>query len=410
MMGRFCRYIDKVFQFGQLLRTLRDARRQPVIPTCAVFASAFTMFATTRHSLNRLEKELRLPARLRGIVGPRLPSADSIGRVFALLDSQPVRQMLSSINHRVRRNKALGEGGRLQIAAVDGHEFFCSRKRCCPHCQTRTVHLKQGSVTEYYHRGVVCHLIGHELALPLDVELLEPGEGEETAARRLLERVFALYSRFIDVVAGDALYFDAPFINFCREHHKHAIVVIKGDQRLLLQDAQGLFSQQTPGRWEEPRRSVRFWDQEGFTSAEGVQTPLRVLHTEETVRRRERIAGQWKEKEETSSWYWATTLSKNQLGTRDMYRAGHGRWDIENGCFNTLSTHWALDHCFKHEPTAIVNFVLTCFIAYVLLQCFWRRNLKPQQRNLIGTLIGLSDELYRSLGPGCRAPWLAQPP
>jgi hypothetical protein len=410
MMGRFCRYIDKVFQFGQLLRTLRDARRQPVIPTCAVFASAFTMFATTRHSLNRLEKELRLPARLRGIVGPRLPSADSIGRVFALLDSQPVRQMLSSINHRVRRNKALGEGGRLQIAAVDGHEFFCSRKRCCPHCQTRTVHLKQGSVTEYYHRGVVCHLIGHELALPLDVELLEPGEGEETAAKRLLERVFALYSRFIDVVAGDALYFDAPFINFCREHHKHAIVVIKGDQRLLLQDAQGLFSQQTPGRWEEPRRSVRFWDQEGFTSAEGVQTPLRVLHTEETVRRRERIAGQWKEKEETSSWYWATTLSKNQLGTRDMYRAGHGRWDIENGCFNTLSTHWALDHCFKHEPTAIVNFVLTCFIAYVLLQCFWRRNLKPQQRNLIGTLIGLSDELYRSLGPGCRAPWLAQPP
>lgn len=410
MMGRFCRYIDKVFQFGEQLQTLSDTRKRPIIPTSTVFASAFTMFATARQSLNRLEKEVRLPARLRGIVGSRLASVDSIGRVYSLLDSEPLVQMLSAINHRLRRNKALGEGGRLQIAAVDGHEFFSSRKRCCPHCQTRTIHLQDESVTEYYHRGVVCHLIGHELAIPLDVELQQPGEGEEAAAKRLLERVFANYSRFIDAVGGDALYFDAPFINFCREHQKHAIVVIKGDQRLLLQDARGLFSQQRPGEWEERGRRVRFWDQEGFTSAEGIQAPLRVLHTEETVRRRERIAGKWQEKEETSEWYWATTLSKNQLGTRDLYRAGHGRWDIENDCFNTLSTHWALDHCFKHEAKAIVNFVLTCFIAYVLMQCFWRGNLKSQRRKIISSLIGLADELYRSLGPRCRAPWLAQPP
>ena len=104
-----------------------------------------------------------------------------------------------------------------------------------------------------------------------------------------LERVFRNYPRFFDVVVGDALYLDAPFINFCLEHHKHAIVVIKGDQRLLLQDAQGVFSQQTPGRWEERGRSVLFWDQEGFTSAEGVKAPLRVLHTEETIHRRERV-------------------------------------------------------------------------------------------------------------------------
>ena len=70
-------------------------------------------------------------------------------------------------------------------------------------------------VTEYFHQGVVCHLIGQDLALVLDVELLRPGEGEETAAKRLLERVFTHYPRFFDVVAADALYFDAPFINFC---------------------------------------------------------------------------------------------------------------------------------------------------------------------------------------------------
>jgi len=261
---------------------------------------------------------------------------------------------------------------------------------------------------------VVCHLILHRLALPLDVELLRPGEGEETAAKRLLERVLVNYQRFFDAVGGDALYLDAPFINCCREHGKHPIVVVKGDNRLLLQDACGLFAQQRPDVWTAGRGyQVESWDEEGFTSCEGVCEPLRVLRTVETKHRRQRIAGQWEETDETSEWFWATTLSKNQMPTREFWRAGHGRWDVENDCFNTLSTHWGLDHCFKHNTTAMVNFVLTLFIVYVLLQCFWRRNLKPALRKTIGTLISLAEELCRSLGPGCQAPWrgaFARPP
>lgn len=408
MMGRFCRYVDKVFQFGQRLQTLSDTRQQPVIPTSAVFASAWTLFATARGSLNSLEKEVRIPSRLRGLVGRQIPSADTVGRVYKQMDSQPLREMLSAANHQVRRNKALGPAGELMIAAVDGHEFFCSRKRCCPYCQTRTIRLKDEEVTEYYHRGVVCHLIGQELALPLDAELTLPGEGEETTAKRLLERVFRQYGRFVDVIAGDALYLDAPFINFCLDHHKEVIVVVKGDNRLLLQDAQQLFAQRTPSEWTEGCRTIRAWDEEGFTSCEGVKAPLRVLHTEETVRHWDQISQQ--EKKETCSWYWATTLTKTQLKTPQLHRASHARWDIENDCFNMLSTHFALDHCFKHEATAILNFVLTCFIVYVMLQSFWRGNLKSQCRATIGTLIGLVDELYRGLGLGCHAPWLAQPP
>jgi hypothetical protein len=408
MMGRFCRYVDKVFQFSKQIQTLSDSRERPQIPTAAIFASVWALFATARKSLNSLEKELRIPSRLQGVVGAQLPSADTIGRVYPLMDSEPIRQMLSSINHQIRRNKALRSAGDLKFGAVDGHEFFSSRKRCCPDCLTRTIHVGDREVIEYYHRGVVCHLAGQELALPFDVEMLRPGEGEEAAAKRLLERVFANYGRFLDVVIGDALYFDAPFINFCLDHHKHALVVIKGDQRLLLQDAQQVFGQQTPGEWSQGRRTVQYWDVEGFTSCEGVKEPLRVLHTEETTRHREQMTG--KEVEDHSSWYWATTLSKNQLDTYRFWRAGHARWDIENDCFNTLSAHLALDHCFRHEPTAIVNFVLTCFIAYVLLQCFWRGNLKPQFQKSIGSFIGMIEELYRGLGSGCRAPWLARPP
>ena len=251
-------------------------------------------------------------------------------------------------------------------------------------------------VIEYYHRGVACHLVGFDMAVPLDVELIRPGEGEVIAAKRLLERVIGNYGRFFDAVTGDALYLEAPFFNFCIEHGKHVVAVVKGEQRALLQDAQGLFADMKPGLWHEPRRLIRFWDAEGFTSAQGVKAPLRVLHTEETTTKRERIAKKWIETIEDHHWWWATTFSLSQLPSRQLCKAGHRRWDIENDLFNTLSTHWSMDHCFKHEPTAIVNFVLTLFIAFVLLQSFYLRNLKPQCRIHL-TLIRLSSELHLSV-------------
>jgi hypothetical protein len=186
MMSRFCRYVDKCFGFQRLLPLLTDSRPKPQISSAAVFASIFALFACHRTSLHSLEKDLvHFPARLRGLVGPRPPSIDTLGRVYALANSAGLRQMLVQVHHRLKRNKALADGDDLQVVAVDGHEFFKSRKRCCPQCQQRTIQVRGEEVVEYYHQGVVCHLIEHRLAVPLDVELLRPGEGEETVAKRL---------------------------------------------------------------------------------------------------------------------------------------------------------------------------------------------------------------------------------
>lgn len=284
--------------------------------------------------------------------------------------------------------------------------FFPSRHRCCEQCSQRIVTVKGQEVIECYHRGVICHLVGLEMALPLDVELIRPGEGEVIAAKRLLERVIQHYGRFLDGIVADALYLEAPFFNFCIEHGKHVIGVIKGEQRALLQDAQGLFAAMEPGLWDEPRRKTRFWDVEGLTSAEGIKRPLRVLHAHETLTQRKRIARQWTETVQEHHGWWATTVPLAELSSRQLWKAGHHRWDIENDLFNTLTTHWSLDHCFKPEPTAILNFILTLFIAFVLLQSFYLRNLKPPCRARF-TLIGLANELYLGLTLMIsRAPWL----
>lgn len=270
--------------------------------------------------------------------------------------------------------------------------FFPSRHRCCRQCSERKVTVNGKKLIEYYHRGVVFHLVGFPMAIPLDVELVRPGEGEVSAARRLLERAITRYGRFFDVVVGDALYMEAPFFTFCREHKKDVIAVLKG-QRALLHDAKGVCSLTKPKLWTEGRSRIRAWDQEGFTTAEGVGAPLRVLHTEEDVTVRQRLRNRWVEKQELHHWWWATTLPVSRVSARMLWRMAHRRWDIENDLFNTLVTHWSLDHCFKHEPTAILNFVLTLFIAFVLLQSFYHGNLKPERREHL-SLIGLAMELY----------------
>ena len=124
MMSRFCRYVEKVFDFGQRVKVIQDIRPKPRIPTVAIWLSAFLMFATRRGSLNAIESELYRSQRLEYLMGSRKPSADRIGDVFCLIPSEQLRAMLAGINHQLGRNKVFGKEGPLRFAALDGHEFF----------------------------------------------------------------------------------------------------------------------------------------------------------------------------------------------------------------------------------------------------------------------------------------------
>jgi hypothetical protein len=124
MMRRFCRYLEKVFDFGQEISMLRDARKQPRIPTAALWGSVFFLFVLRRRSLNAMEQELRQPMRMERLIGKIKPSADRMGDVLGLMEPDPLREMLSRINHQLGRNKALRNDWPLRVAAMDGHEFF----------------------------------------------------------------------------------------------------------------------------------------------------------------------------------------------------------------------------------------------------------------------------------------------
>jgi hypothetical protein len=125
MMARFCRWLEKILDFGPAIAALHDDRPKPQIPTTAVWLSAFAMAALRLGSLNALRRERQTPGRLEPLIGPRKPSPDTIGRVMGRIAPEQLRALLGIFNHRLRRNKTLADNPwPLRFVVLDGHEFF----------------------------------------------------------------------------------------------------------------------------------------------------------------------------------------------------------------------------------------------------------------------------------------------
>src|SRR3972149_8272182 len=85
MMARFCRYIEKVFDFGERIAKLKDHRLRPRIPTSAIWGSVFFLFFMRERSLNAMEGQLRQPKRMERLIGNQKPSAARMGEVLGLI-------------------------------------------------------------------------------------------------------------------------------------------------------------------------------------------------------------------------------------------------------------------------------------------------------------------------------------
>jgi len=368
------------------------------------------MSLTRLGSLNAVE-QLKGSTKLRKFMGNALPSADSLGRIVNLIDTNTIREVNRQLYTRLKRNKALQPPKHgLVVLVIDGHESHCTYNRECDGCLKRKIQIGDKECIQQYHRNVTAHLVFRECRFQLDAEAQLPGEDEVGCAKRLFERVVANYARAFDVVAVDALYAEAPFFNAVLKHNKDVMAVLKDNCPDLVKDADGLFARQKPTHifTNERRTAIECWDAAGFTTWPKVIKPLRIVRTRETKKPiRRQLDGRIDEP--ISSWAWVTTLSPIRAGTEAAVEIGHSRWSIENEGFNELVNHWNADHVYKHDSVAILNFWLMTLIACNIFHAFFLRNLKSIIRKgrtmlhfaeeVAGELRGkLSRKLKRTVG------------
>ena len=105
----------------------------------------------------------------------------------------------------------------LMVGAVDGIEICSSYVRCCDACMQREIqHKVDGEMKtdiQYYHRIVIVALVSTPVPVPLGVRFQKNGETEVACGLALLKDLVAqLGRRFLDVLVGDALFLQAPFV------------------------------------------------------------------------------------------------------------------------------------------------------------------------------------------------------
>ena len=354
-----------------------DRRPLPRIRTPLLLQSVLGLYWARLGSLHALEMVRGAPFWKRWL-GQPMASADTVGRVHALLENEGLRRAIQHVYRRLKRNKAGPGMGGWDVAVLDGHENHASYRRHCPGCLKRTIHTASGEQIQFYHRQVTLMLRSEKFHFLLDVEAQLPGEDEVAAALRLLERVLQAYPRAFQLLVADGLYAQALFMNFLIAHGKQVLLVLKDERRDLYQDVLGLWPLLTPQKGQYRSRDCLWWDVPDLTSWPQVRVALRVVRSQETyaVRRQaSRLVS-----EERAEWMWVTTLSAAQASTALVVRLGHARWDIENYGFNELVNGWHADHVYKHHPNAIEAFTLLAFLAYNLFHAFLTRNVKPQLR------------------------------
>ena len=364
----FARYLNKVFDFRSAVSDLTDSRRDPEISPAAVFLAAFHGFVFRLPSFQQLEAELTQRA-LQQWIGAGRPFSDDVLRYsLSGFHLEGLEQMLTDVNRTLKRNKGF-DADRVQgriVAALDGIEVLSSYSRHCDSCLERRVTVRQAGMKveqlQYYHRAVGCQIIDGPVKTFLALEWLKPGEGEDTAALRLLGNLPDRYgSRFFDILLLDALYAQAPVFRLAAEVGWDLVVSLKQNHRELYQSAVRLFAHRPADHNLTERRGgksyeIQLWDTDGLPFSADYPQPVRVVRSEESLTQNHYRRGELTPETTEHEWLWITTLDPQAFPATRVRGLGHDRWKQENNGWNDLTQNWAFKHGFlhacRHRPSA----------------------------------------------------------
>ena len=221
---RFEAHLDKVFGFSDLVHAMPEGRQSPQHPWPKAFDAVFLGAAMQLPSLLQIEAECRSGA-LAKRIGPI--SDDTIGYALQRQSPEPVFALGCEVARRLKRNGVLrsDRSRGLVVAAVDGIEICSSFARCCDACMQREVqHKIRGQLrtdVQYYHRIVAVVVVSTPCALALLQDLVD-----------------RLGRRFLDLLVGDALYLQAPFVKAVERLGLDWAFTVKENQPDLLREAE----------------------------------------------------------------------------------------------------------------------------------------------------------------------------
>jgi Transposase DDE domain len=388
---RFEVYLDKVFDFSQLVDALPEGRRYPRHPWQKVFHAVFLGAAMQIPSLLQIQAECRRGA-LSKRIGPI--SDDTFGYALQRQLPEPVFALGCEVARRLKRNGVLrSDWSRgLVVAAVDGIEICSSFVRCCDACMQREVqHKVNGELRtdiQYYHRIVAVVIVSTPFPIPLGIRFQKDGESEVSCALALLkDLVGQLGRRFIDLLVGDALYLQGPFVKEVERLGLDWAFTLKENQPELLREAERFTAGPPLTVSSDSKQELRCWHlpQVDWPVADRL---VRVVKTVRVEHQRQVAVGQQdghlkKSKIQVaveSTNFYATNFELGAIPPTFIHQLGRSRWRIDAEVFQTITTDCHLKHPAVHQSTALVVLTMIRLLAYLLSSLFYHRQVRSHAR------------------------------
>jgi len=257
-------------------------------------------------------------------------------------------------------------GGHVLIA-LDGTEYFTSRKIHCPQCSRRR--RSDGGV-EYFHGFLGATMVapGHAHVLPLAPEFIVPQDGHEKqdcesrAARRWLAARGPRYAHLEPVYLGDDLFACQPICMAVKAVSGHFLFTCKPQSHPTLREY--LTGVVLP----EHRQTVRHGRDRSVHRYRWLNdVPLRDGA--------DALAVNWLEIEITNATgkltyrnSFVTDLPVDRDNVAELAACGRARWKIENETFNVLKNNgYNLEHNFGHGKQTLSAVLVTLnLVAFAL--------------------------------------------
>ena len=404
-----------------------DERRCPNFSVPDTLMAGLALFSLKDPSLLAFQRRA-LDHNLRSVFGlEAIPSDTQMREILDEVDPDQVRPLFKDVFRQVQRGKVLEDYVFLNgcyLVALDGVEYFCSKKVHCDHCMTRQ--HNNGTVS-YYHQmlgSVVVHPDFPEV-LPLAPEPIQRRDGqkkndcERNAARRWLKGFRKDHPHLPIIVVEDALSSNAPHIRDLRAARCHFILGVKpGDHKHLFEQVQQREKAGQVGVLEVGEANTETTNRYVFMS--GVSINEANEEVEVNFLKYQEI----RDCQAIREWTWVSDLDLTRGNVVQVARGGRTRWRIENETFNTLKNqgyHFEHNygHGYKNLCTIFAMLMMAAFLidqvqqkCNPLFQAAWKKKgpkcaLWEAVRNLFASFeVSSMREVYEGIAYGFKRPSL----
>ena len=276
--------------------------------------------------------------------------------------------------------------GQQLLVAMDGTEYFSSKKIHCPNCSQRV--LANGE-TRYFHSVLTPVIVqpGHPQVITLEPQFIVPQDGQDKqdcelqAAKRWLEQHGAFYGPRGVTLLGDDLFSRQPFCQALKDHHLHFILVCKPESHSHLYTTvdflafKHLLGTKVVRHWNGRYAEISTYRYSTDLPLTADPQALQVNWCELTLTRED--TG-----EQLYRNAFITDFNVTDTTIEAIVRDGRARWKVENENNNVLKTKgYHLEHNFGHGQQSLASVLLSLNLLAFLFH----------------TVLDLIDQQYRAI-------------